>query len=293
MPKPLILLTGHDGHPTPHFATDLEYHKYPFKICYSLKELVALSSKDYSAVFYIRQVNDDVKNEENLRDMVLAGKVKIPIVNFMCNMYNRPKTWVQSKYFILWWFESLLKENLKKAGNWNNCYYSGFGCSPTMFYKKNIKKDIDFGNVGRLYKQRAHLLDVLKGKIRFDGKVSFDEMNTLFNRTKVNLRVSCDAMSPIGVDLKMGIFEVTMSGNFCLSQWTPEIEENFIITGNKKEMDTWRTKKELLEKANYYLAHDNEREEIAKRGHDKCRNNYTWTDRIKKVLAFVESRSAI
>jgi spore maturation protein CgeB len=97
-------------------------------------------------------------------------------------------------------------------------------------------------------------------------------------------------MSPIGVDLKMGIFEVTMSGNFCLSEYTPEIEDNFIIKGDKKEIDTWKTDEELLEKANYYLKHDKEREEIAKRGHDKCRNNFTWTHRIKKILEFVGNR---
>ena len=197
MQKPLILLTRDDGHPTQHFATDLEYHKHPFKICYSLKELVTLSSDDYSAVFYIRQVNDDVKHEDKLRDLVLAGKVKIPIVNFMCNMYNRPVTWVQSKYFILWWGESLLKEDLKKTGNFDNCYYSGYASSPTMFYKKDIKKDIDFSYIGRLHRHRASLMDSLKGRVYMTGGVTFDEMNTLFNRTKVNLRVSCDAMSPI------------------------------------------------------------------------------------------------
>ena len=43
-----------------------------------------------------------------------------------------------------------------------------------------------------------------------------------------------------------------------------------------------------MEKADYYLKHDREREEIAQNGHVKVMQRYTYTEKIKKLLAWVE-----
>ena len=47
-----------------------------------------------------------------------------------------------------------------------------------------------------------------------------------------------------------------------------------------------RTPEELLDKVDYYLQHEREREAIARNGHKKVMQYYTYTKKIKKLLAW-------
>ena len=50
----------------------------------------------------------------------------------------------------------------------------------------------------------------------------------------------------------------------------------------------FKTPEELVEKAAYYLTHDEEREEIVKAGRRKVLNCYTYEKKLKKLMKWVE-----
>jgi spore maturation protein CgeB len=43
----------------------------------------------------------------------------------------------------------------------------------------------------------------------------------------------------------------------------------------------------MVEKAKYYLEHDEEREKIARAGYDEFINNHTYKHRVEKILSIV------
>lgn len=53
----------------------------------------------------------------------------------------------------------------------------------------------------------------------------------------------------------------------------------------------FKTPEELLEKVEYYLQHDKEREQIARAGHDKVLDHYTYEKKLEKLLSWVEGDS--
>ena len=53
----------------------------------------------------------------------------------------------------------------------------------------------------------------------------------------------------------------------------------------------FKTPEELLEKVDFYLEHEDERELIAQAGHDKVMKSYTYQQKMEKLLEWVEKES--
>lgn len=79
-----------------------------------------------------------------------------------------------------------------------------------------------------------------------------------------------------GESANMRIFEVTGSGVFLLTERFSNLSRYF---EEGKEIETYSGRRELLEKVRYYLAHPNEREEIALRGQERCLRDHSMTRR--------------
>ena len=58
-----------------------------------------------------------------------------------------------------------------------------------------------------------------------------------------------------------------------------------------KEIVMFKSPEELVEKAAYYLTHDKEREEIARAGHRKVMNCYTYDRKLKQLMEWVEKEN--
>ena len=52
-------------------------------------------------------------------------------------------------------------------------------------------------------------------------------------------------------------------------------------------LDWWHDNKELLAKVKHYLAHDDEREEIAQAGSELVHTRHTWLDRIYRLTELI------
>lgn len=69
-------------------------------------------------------------------------------------------------------------------------------------------------------------------------------------------------------------FEVPACGTFLLAVRTPQHQECY---QEGREAEFFSNEKELVQKAAYYLAHEEKRREIAQKGHERClRSDYSW-----------------
>lgn len=87
--------------------------------------------------------------------------------------------------------------------------------------------------------------------------------------------------------IKSGIplraFDIMGAGGFLISNYQPELLDYFVPG---KDFVCYESKRDLLEKVEYYLSHDEERKAIARNGHEKVAARHTYRHRIREMFAF-------
>lgn len=133
-----------------------------------------------------------------------------------------------------------------------------------------------------------------------DGHVSQERMVDIFRRSKINLNFSNGicwdirylASSPLAVadtlrskKIRDGIkgrhFEINGCGGFQLTYYAEGLEKVYDIG---KEIAIYVDADELVDKVNYYLAHDAEREEIATSGLARTQREHAISRRLADVF---------
>jgi spore maturation protein CgeB len=110
------------------------------------------------------------------------------------------------------------------------------------------------------------------------------EESAIYRRAKIGINLSHFDLGRYSSDR---IHSIIGSGTFCLTKWYPDIELEF---EPGKHVAVWHTLDELVEKVNYYLEHEDEREAIAAAGYRLVHERDTWGSRIKELEAMVESK---
>lgn len=103
----------------------------------------------------------------------------------------------------------------------------------------------------------------------------------IYAGTKINLNI---ALKGIKGGTTQRIMDIMGAGGFVLTNYCEETAELF---EEDKEIVMFRTPEELIQKVDYYLEHEEEREQIARAGHEKAMNDYTYEKKIKKLLDWV------
>lgn len=103
--------------------------------------------------------------------------------------------------------------------------------------------------------------------------------------SKINLNLS---LKGIEGGTPQRVMDVMGAGGFVMTNYCEETAELF---EENKEIVMFKTPEELLEKVEYYLQHDKEREQIARAGHDKVLDHYTYEKKLEKLLSWVEGDS--
>ena len=116
------------------------------------------------------------------------------------------------------------------------------------------------------------------------GVLSDRDMVQMYSRSKINLGFSAcntdDAEERI-LQIRLRDFEIPMSAGFYLVEYMEELEEFFEIG---KEIVCYSGPEDLVEKVQYYLKHDTEREKIRQAGYERSLRDHTWHKRLERAF---------
>jgi spore maturation protein CgeB len=107
--------------------------------------------------------------------------------------------------------------------------------------------------------------------------------NEVFNSARINLNVH--RWFGQGSAMNLRLFEVLAARGFLVTDWVAEIEGAY---RQDEHVVCWRTLDELRSKIAYYLAHEDERREIAARGYEHFLRHHTYTVRARELLGHLE-----
>lgn len=107
------------------------------------------------------------------------------------------------------------------------------------------------------------------------GQRLFEEAARKYAESKIVFNIAMKE------DVNMRCFETLATGSFLLTDWVPSIDELF---EDGKHLVLYRSMDECIEKAKYYLSHDEERERIAQAGYEHVMKNHTIQHRVNVIL---------
>lgn len=111
------------------------------------------------------------------------------------------------------------------------------------------------------------------------GMVDYHEqMPLVFAGSRINLNISLRSIHS-GIPLR--VLDIMACGGFVLSNWQPELAENF---EEGVEIVTFDSLEDCLDKAAYYLAHEEERTRIAARGQQKVQKAFSYQTGLERLL---------
>lgn len=166
---------------------------------------------------------------------------------------------------------------------------------PDVFQRLNEQKIYEVSFVGsRFVADRENLVDRLVasgvqvhtfGKGWSNGYISNNEMIDVYNASKINLCFTKSYGTSTRPQFKNKIFDICMCGGFLLCEYIPGIEEYFEID---KEIVCFKNIEEGINKIQYYLSRETEREKIAEAGWTRAQRDYSQSKWLSKVFETIE-----
>lgn len=157
---------------------------------------------------------------------------------------------------------------------------------PLAYPKIPIIKKYDVCFVGHLNsRNRIDFLDRMFREFPnfWFGQRLFEDAAKIFCQSKIVLN------PPIKDDLpNMRVFEALGTGSFLLTLDTGNIRDLF---EDGKHLVLYKTVEEAIEKAKYYIEHDEERERIAAEGMKEVHAKHTYRHRVETILEAVKSQN--
>lgn len=106
---------------------------------------------------------------------------------------------------------------------------------------------------------------------------SYSEVYKVYKTTKINLNISFKRIVE-GIPLRC--MDIMGAGGFLLSNYQPELVENF---EPGVECEVYESMEDAATKVQYYLTHEDERAEIARRGHERMKE-FTFEKQLKLMF---------
>lgn len=103
----------------------------------------------------------------------------------------------------------------------------------------------------------------------------------IFQSSKINLNIS---LKGIEAGTPLRVLDIMGAGGFVITNYCTETAELF---EEDKEIVMFRTLEELVQKVSYYLEHEEERKQIARAGHQKVLECYTYEKKMKYLIEWV------
>lgn len=108
-----------------------------------------------------------------------------------------------------------------------------------------------------------------------------DPVLRVYAESKINLNIS---LKGIEGGTPQRVMDIIGAGGFVLTNYCPETAELFV---EDREIVMFKSPEELVEKAVYYLEHEEERERIVEAGYKKLLSCYTYEKKLKQLLDWV------
>lgn len=162
---------------------------------------------------------------------------------------------------------------------------------PDIFYPMpELAKTHDICFVGGCYGIRKKIVKAIEasgvkvaayGNGWKNGRIAIEEVPKLFVQSRIVLGIGTIGYCTDFYSLKMRDFDVPMSGSLYLTHHNSDLENLFVIG---KEIETYRTPKECVEKVVYYLSHPDEAEAIARAGRLRAEKEHTLEKRFNELF---------
>ncbi|MDO5401970.1 MAG: DUF3880 domain-containing protein [Eubacteriales bacterium] len=111
----------------------------------------------------------------------------------------------------------------------------------------------------------------------------YNHMPYIFNYSDINLNISLRSIRS-GIPLRC--MDIMGAGGFLLSNYQADFYD-FFIPG--EDMVLFDSCEDAVNKCDYYLKHEKERQQIAANGHGKVKEYHTYEKRLKEMLTIVFS----
>ena len=161
---------------------------------------------------------------------------------------------------------------------------------PDIFHQMpELPKVHDVSFVGSCYGIREQVVTALRqagiqvaayGSGWDNGRIATDAVPRLFAQSKIVLGVSAIGHCPDFVGLKLRDFDAPMSGSCYLTQHNADLRGLYEVG---REIDTYHSAAECVERVRYLLTHDAEREAIAAAGRGRAVRCHTWDVRLRAL----------
>ncbi|MBP3804762.1 MAG: glycosyltransferase [Oribacterium sp.] len=110
----------------------------------------------------------------------------------------------------------------------------------------------------------------------------FTEMPLVFKLSKINLNIT---LRSIQHAIPLRVFDILGSGGFLLSNFQRDLQYHFVPG---EDFVYYESRKDLLDKIDYYLVNENERMDIARNAHRKIKEQHTFNVRVKEIIDLVK-----
>ena len=120
--------------------------------------------------------------------------------------------------------------------------------------------------------------NMLEG-VNIHKSVSYEEeMPNIFRSSKINL---CPILRTIKSGIPQRALDIMACGGFLLSSFQPEL---FDIFGADEELVLYESYEDAMEKAKFYLSHDDIRKRIAENGYAKVEKYFSYEKKLAEML---------
>ncbi len=189
--------------------------------------------------------------------------------------------------------------NYAKEGISNVFFSCGVNLRDFKYLKLKKKYDVSF--IGTPKRDRVDLIKFLisKGikihiygagwehypeiKENYCGKLSKEDLVKVINESRINLSFTKNYLDI--PSFKARVFEICACKSFLLSEYFVGYLD---FLKNKEEIVMFKNNKDLLDKVNYYLKNEKEREKIANRAYKKVVNLYSQENEFKRIFSKIE-----
>jgi len=228
-----------------------------------------------------------------------------------CNLFSRRR---ELLYFVneefpiydkIFSFSSVMTSFANKLNN-SHVNYFPFGASAIPQPAKPIDKICDVFFIGSADLRRIFLLEKLVDhnisiygsrwkknqsitSLALQGKITEENfwgeaLHQKIHQSKIILNITRSGFYGVETGLNLRIFETLAASAFLLTDYCDELADLFTIGHH---IETFTSSEEMVDKVNYYLKHDDKREQIARNGYALYKEKFTWEKRAKELITIL------